>query len=77
MEKLLALLTKLAPVAAGFVPQAGGAPDVIIAIDAMLRHIQAQSGMTTDEIIASADKTLDENERKLLADQIRLAGATP
>jgi hypothetical protein len=74
LEKLLALLIKLAPVAAGFVPQAGGAADLIIAIEALIRHIQTQSGMTTDEIIKSADDTLDENERKLLADQLRLAG---
>jgi len=74
LEKLLALLIKLAPVAAGFVPQAGGAGDLIIAIEALIRHIQAQSGMTTDEIIKSADDTLDDNERKLLADQLRLAG---
>jgi len=77
LENLLALLTKLAPLAATFVPQAGQATDILDAVAALIRHINAQNGMTTDEIIASAADTLDKNEQKLLADQIRLHGGTP
>ena len=77
MENLLALLTKLAPLAANFVPKAGEATDILDAVAALIRHISAQNGMTTDQIIASAADTLDKNEQKLLADQIRLHGGTP
>jgi hypothetical protein len=77
LENLLALLTKLAPLAATFVPQAGGATDILTAIAALMKHISEQSGMTTDEILDRAGATLDDNEKKLLADQIRLQGGTP
>lgn len=39
-------------------------------------YIKAQSGMTDDEIRAHRDLTLDENERKLLAN-LAAGGATP
>jgi len=77
LENLLALLTKLAPLAATFVPQAGQSTDILIAIAALMKHISEQGGMTTDEILARAGATLDDNEKKLLEDQIRLRGATP
>ena len=77
MNNLLNLLTQLAPLAATFVPKAGEATDILAVIAALMIHIQQQSGKTTDEILADAGSTLDENELKLVADQIRLRGGTP
>ena len=74
MNNLLTLLTQLAPLAAGFVPAAGVAPEIIAIIAGLIAYIQKQSGMTTDEILDRAGATLDENERMLLEDQIRLGG---
>ena len=74
MNNLLDLLTQLAPIAAGFVPAAGAAPEIIVIIAGLIAYIQKQSGMTTDEILARAGTTLDENERMLIEDQIRLGG---
>ena len=74
MNNLLDLLTQLAPIAAGFVPAAGAAPEIIAIIAGLIAYIQKQSGMTTDEILARAGATLDENERMLIEDQIRLGG---
>lgn len=74
MDKLLQLLAQLAPLAATFVPAAGAAPEIIIAIANLIKYIKEQSGMTTDEILAKAGVTLDENEQMLLEDQIRLGG---
>ncbi|MBC8029220.1 MAG: hypothetical protein H7Z16_03840 [Pyrinomonadaceae bacterium] len=74
MDKLLAILTQIAPIAATFAPGAGAIPEVAVAVAALLKYIRDQSGMTTDEILAQADVTLDEAEKMLLEDQIRLAG---
>lgn len=74
MDKLLALLTQLAPIAATFAPGVGAAPEVIAAVANMINYIKGQSGLTTDEILERAGATLDENERMLLEDQIRLTG---
>ena len=74
MNNLMNLLTQLAPLAAGFVPAAGAAPEIIAIVAGLISYIQKQSGMTTDEILARAGTTLDENERMLLEDQIRLGG---
>ena len=74
MNNLLNLLTQLAPIAAGFVPAAGAAPEIIAIIGGLIAYIQKQSGMTTDEILARAQATLDDNERMLIEDQIRLGG---
>jgi len=74
LNNLLTLLTQLAPLAAGFVPAAGVAPEIIAIIAGLIAYIQKQSGMTTDEILDRAGATLDENERMLLEDQIRLGG---
>ncbi len=74
MEKLLGLLTQLAPIAATFAPEAGAAPEILAAVANMIKYIKEQSGMTTDEILERAGATLDENERMLLEDQIRLGG---
>jgi hypothetical protein len=77
LENLLTLLKQLSELAGTFVPQAGQATDILIAIAALLKHISEQSGMTTDQILDRAGATLDDNEKKLLADQLRLHGGTP
>ncbi len=73
MNNLLDLLTKLIPLVP-LVPGAGPVPEIAAAVAALIRHIQQQSGKTTDQILADADATLDENERMLLEDKIRLGG---
>lgn len=75
MNNLLSLLNQLIPLASQFVPAAGAAPEIIAIIAGLIAYIQKQSGMTTDEILARAGATLDENEKMLLEDQIRLSGA--
>ena len=72
MDNLLTLLTQLAAIAAQFVPAAGGVPEIAAAVASLIKYIQQQSGMTTDEILTRAGVTLDENEKMLLEDQIRL-----
>ena len=74
MDKLLEILAQIAPVAATFAPGVGAIPEVLVAVAALMKYIQDQSGMTTDEILAKAGVTLDDNERELLEDQIRLGG---
>ena len=74
MDKLLALLTQLVPIASTFVPGAGAAPEIIAAVANLIKYIKSQSGMTTDQILARAGVTLDENEMMLLEDKIRLGG---
>lgn len=37
-----------------------------------IQHIKSQTGKTTDEILAAAGVTLDENDRKLVEDLKRL-----
>ena len=77
MDNLLNLLSQLAPLAGGFVPQADEAAAILKVVGAMLAHIRAQSGKTTAEILLEADDTLDKNQADLLADQLRLRGVTP
>lgn len=59
---MTALLAALLPLISNLTPL------LITAIS----HIKAQSGQTTDEIIASAGVVLDSNERKLIEDLKRL-----
>ena len=73
MNNLLDLLTKLIPLVP-LVPGAGPVPEIAAAVAALIRHIQQQSGKTTDQILADADATLDETERLLVEDKIRLGG---
>lgn len=77
MNNLIQLLIQLAPLATSFVPQAGEAEEIIKTIGILLAHIQQQSGKTTAEILDETDAILDANEKRLLADQARLRGATP
>jgi hypothetical protein len=72
MNNLLALLTQLAPLAATFAPGAGQISLIAVAVANLIAYIQQQSGMTTDQILERAGVTLDDNERMLLEDQIRL-----
>lgn len=72
MDNLLNLLQNLIPLVGPLVPGAGPASEIAIAVAALIRHIQQQSGKTTDQILADADASLDETERMLLEDKIRL-----
>lgn len=72
MDKLLELLTQLTPIAATFVPGGGAAPEIVAAVANLIKYIKEQSGMTTDEILARAGVTLEDNEKMLLEDEIRL-----
>src|SRR5437868_2953727 len=65
LNNLLDLLTKLIPLAGPLVPGAGPAPEIAAAVAALIRHIQQQSGKTTDQILADADATLDDTEKRL------------
>jgi predicted PhzF superfamily epimerase YddE/YHI9 len=75
LNNILLLIAQLAQLASTFVPQAGVVPDLVTAAANLLKYIQEQSGMTTDEILARAGVTLEQNEKMLLEDQIRLSGA--
>jgi hypothetical protein len=77
LNNLLNLIAQLAPLATTFVPQAGEAAAIASLAAGLLAHIQQQTGKSTDEILADAGATLDDNEKKLLEDQARLRGATP
>jgi hypothetical protein len=77
LDKLLALLTQLTPLVTSFVPKAESEADLLAIIARMTKFIHDQGGMTTDEILDQADVTLDDNEKKLMADKIRLAGGAP
>ena len=72
MDNLLDVLTKLIPLAAPLVPGAGAAPEIVAAVAALIKHIKEQSGKSTDQILADAGVTLDENDKMLLEDRIRL-----
>jgi uncharacterized membrane protein len=74
LDKLLEILIKIAPIAGSITPGAGALPEVAIAIAALLKYIHDQNGMTTDQILAQAGVTLDQDEAELIKDQIRLAG---
>jgi len=56
------------------VPGAGAEPEIVAAVANLIKYIKDQSGMTTDQILARAGVTLDDNEKMLLEDQIRLGG---
>ena len=77
MDKLLELLTQLTPLVTSFVPKAEFEADLLAILARMTKYIHDQGDMTTDEILDRASTTLDENEKKLLADKIRLAGGAP
>ena len=72
MDNLLDVLTKLIPLATPFVPGAGATPEIVAAVAALIKHIQQQTGKTTDQILADAQATLDDTDRMLLEDRIRL-----
>lgn len=74
LNRLLQILSSIAPIAAGFAPGVGALPEIALAIAALLKYIHDQNGMTTDQILAQAGVTLDQNETMLLEDAIRLAG---
>jgi len=58
--------------AAPLVPGAGAAPEIVVAVAALIKHIKEQSGKTTDQILAEAGVTLDDTDKMLLEDRIRL-----
>lgn len=72
MDNLLDVLSKLIPLATPLIPGAGAAPEIVIAVAALIKHIKEQTGKNTDEILADANVTLDENDKMLLEDRIRL-----
>jgi hypothetical protein len=72
LDNLLDVLTKLIPVAAPLIPGAGATPQIVAAVAALIKHIQQQTGKTTDQILADAGATLDDTDRMLLEDRIRL-----
>jgi hypothetical protein len=73
LDKLLGILPLLGPLL-NLIPGGTLAPEVVAAILAMIAHIKKQSGLSTDQILARAKLTLDENETELLKDKIRLGG---
>lgn len=72
MDNLLDVLSKLIPLAGPFVPGVGATPEIVAAVAALIKHIQQQNGKTTDEILADAGATLNETDKLLLEDRIRL-----
>ena len=70
IQGLLPLVSQVAP---------GTAQATLLATAAIniIKLIQSQSNMTTDEILNRAGTTLDENEKMLIADLVRLQGAQP
>lgn len=68
LDKLLTLFKALAPVAANLVPGAGQIGTLALIVAQLIEHIRAQTGKTTDQILADAGVTLDDNEKQLLAD---------
>jgi len=63
LDNLLDVLSKLIPLATPFVPGAGSAPEIVAAVAALVKHIQQQTGKTTDQILADAQVTLDDTDR--------------
>jgi len=47
-------------------------PEIAAAVAALIKHIQAQNGKTTDQILDDAGAMLDDTDKRLLADRIRL-----
>ena len=72
MDNFLDVLTKLIPLATPLIPGAGAAPEIVAAVAALIKHIKEQSGKTTDQILADAGVTLDDTDKMLLEDRIRL-----
>lgn len=72
MNNILTLLTNLIPIAASVAPGVGQVQPLVLIAVQLVAYIQQQSGMTTDEILDRATKTLDDNEAELLKDKIRL-----
>ena len=70
IQGLLPLVSQVAP---------GTTQATLLATAAIniIKLIQSQSSMTTDEILKRAGTTLDENEKMLIADLVRLQGAAP
>lgn len=78
MNNILDLIKNLLPLAAPFVPAAGGTiPELVEILVKLLAYIRKESGMTTDEILDRAGATLDENEKMLLEDKMQSQGGTP
>jgi len=72
----LALIASLLPLISQVVPGSSEATLLATAAINIIKLIQSQSGMTTDQILQHAGATLDENERMLLEDLARLQGPT-
>ena len=72
----LDLIQNLLPLVSQVVPGASDATLLANAAASIIKIIQSQSNMTTDEILQRAGVTLDENERMLLDDLARLQGGT-
>jgi hypothetical protein len=73
MDTLL-LIGQLLPVAASFAPGGGKAQIFATLAGNLLAYIQQQSGMTTEQILARAGATLDQNEIDLLSDLASMEG---
>ena len=70
----LDLIQGLLPLVAQVAPGTSQATMLATAAVNIIKLIQSQSNMTTDQILARAGTTLDENEKMLLADLVRLQG---
>ena len=65
LQSLLPLVQQVAPGSSEATLLAGAAVNII-------KLVQSQRGMTTDQILQQAGATLDSNEQALLADLARL-----
>jgi hypothetical protein len=72
LDNLLDVLSKLLPLVGPLVPGAGATPEIVAAVAALIKHIQQQTGKTTDEILADAEANMDETDKLLLESRIRL-----
>ena len=71
------LIQGLLPLVSQVAPGTTQATMLATAAINIIKLIQSQSNMTTDEILNRAGTTLDENEKMLIADLVRLQGAQP
>ena len=69
------LIQGLLPLVSQVAPGTTQATMLATAAINIIKLIQSQSNMTTDEILQRAGTTLDENEKMLIADLVRLQGA--
>ena len=69
------LIQGLLPLVSQVAPGTTQATMLATAAINIIKLIQSQSNMTTDEILNRAGTTLDENEKMLIADLVRLQGA--